>query len=60
MTIIKRDGDFVPFDCKKIINAINKAFIEVDGKIYENDTATDISLEIAKRVEASLTPISVE
>ena len=60
MTIIKRDGDFVPFDCKKIINAINKAFIEVDGQVYENDTATDISLEIAKRVEASLTPISVE
>ena len=60
MTIIKRDGDFVPFDCKKIINAINKAFIEVDGQVYENDTATDISLEIAKRVEASLTPVSVE
>ena len=60
MIIVKRDGEFVPFDCKKIINAINKAFIEVDGELYENDTATDISLEIAKKVNQSLTPVTVE
>jgi anaerobic ribonucleoside-triphosphate reductase len=27
----KRDGTQVPFDKQKIIDAINKAFIEVDG-----------------------------
>jgi transcriptional regulator NrdR family protein len=31
MKVIKRDGSRVPFDKTKIINAINKAFIEVDG-----------------------------
>lgn len=31
MYIIKRDGTIVLFDKNKIINAINKAFIEVDG-----------------------------
>ena len=30
--IVKRNGDLVPFDKNKIINAINKAFLEVDGK----------------------------
>lgn len=28
--IVKRDGSVVEFDKNKIINAINKAFIEVD------------------------------
>ena len=45
--IIKRDGTKVPFDENKIINAINKAFIEVDGILYENDTAQDIAAEIS-------------
>jgi len=31
MSVIKRDGSQVKFDSQKIINAINKAFIEVDG-----------------------------
>ena len=43
MFIIKRDGTKVPFDKEKIINAINKAFIEVDGELYENETAEDIA-----------------
>lgn len=46
MYIIKRDGTIVLFDKNKIINAINKAFIEVDGQLYENDTATDIANDI--------------
>ena len=46
MYIIKRDGTVVLFDKNKIINAINKAFIEVDGQLYENDTATDIAIDI--------------
>jgi transcriptional regulator NrdR family protein len=29
--VIKRDNSKVVFDSKKIINAINKAFVEVDG-----------------------------
>lgn len=31
MNIIKRNGTEVPFDKHKIIEAINKAFIETDG-----------------------------
>jgi hypothetical protein len=31
MNVIKRTGERVPFDYLKIIDAINKAFIEVDG-----------------------------
>jgi len=29
--VIKRDNSKVDFDAKKIVNAINKAFVEVDG-----------------------------
>lgn len=53
MNIIKRDGRKVPFDKNKIINAINRAFLEVDGQIYETDTAEDIAFEIAQRVNES-------
>ena len=44
--IIKRDGTTVPFDKDKIIKAINGAFIEVDGQLYEDDTAKDIAKDI--------------
>ena len=60
MSVIKRDGDIVSFDANKIITAINKAFIEVDGKLYENDTATDIALEIGKKILNSQTDVTVE
>ena len=43
MKVIKRDGAIVPFDIEKIIVAINKAFVEVDGALYEEDTANDIA-----------------
>ena len=47
MTLVqKRDGTLVPFDKKKIISAINKAFIEVDGQLYEDETATEIAEDI--------------
>ena len=46
MLIVKRDGTQVQSDRDKIINAINKAYIEVDGKLYETDTAYDIAIEI--------------
>ena len=58
--IIKRDGSQVPFDQQKIINAINKAFIDVDGCLYETDTAEDIAHEIALIVLKSDKNISVE
>ena len=51
MIIIKRDGTKVPFDKKKIENAISKAFIEVDGKIYEDETI----MEIANYIENKIT-----
>ena len=44
--VIKRDGTRVPFNRKKIEDAINKAFLEVDKVLYETDTAYDISKEI--------------
>ena len=50
MKVKKRNGDIVPFNKQKIIDAINKAFIEVDGQLYETDTAEDIALEIEKEV----------
>ena len=50
LQIKKRSGDIVPFDKSKIVTAINKAFIEVDGALYETDTADDIALDIEARV----------
>lgn len=46
MLVIKRNGDIVDFNKQKIIDAINAAFIEVDGKLYEDDTAYDIAYDI--------------
>ena len=60
MRVIKRDGTSVPFDSRKIVDAINKAFLEVDGKLYENDTATDIALEIGRKVDSSQFNVTVE
>ena len=50
MYVIKRDGSKVNFNKKKIINAINKAFLEVDGQLYEDDTAKDIANEIERDI----------
>lgn len=60
MNVIKRNGALVEFDPHKIINAINAAFIDVDGILYETDTATDIAIEIGKQIDKSKTNISVE
>ena len=51
MFIIKRDGTKVPFDKDKIIRAINGAMLEVDGRVYEYDTAKDIANDIEKELE---------
>ena len=50
MYVIKRDGTKVPFDKNKIIDAVNKAFLEVDGQLYETDTAEDIATDIEKYI----------
>ena len=49
MYVIKRDGTKVLFDPNKIIRAINKAMISVDGALYEDDTAADIANLIMSR-----------
>ena len=49
LIVVKRNGKKVPFNKQKIINAINSAFIEVDGKLYEDDTARDIAEDIEKQ-----------
>ena len=61
ITIIKRDGTKVDFDKNKIITAINSAFMDIDGELYETDTSTDIADDIEKRlIEANVKEISVE
>ena len=63
MIVIKRDGTKVPFDKQKIINAINKALIEVDGCLYETETAEEIGETIEAHVMGARLigePLSVE
>lgn len=50
----------MPFDKQKIVDAINKAFIEVDGTLYEDDTANDIADEIKYSVKIADHDVSVE
>ena len=51
MMIIKRNGVKMPFNREKIINAINKAMIEVDGQLYETETANEIADILEAHVE---------
>ena len=60
MNVLKRSGEIVPFDGERIVHAINKAFIDVDGQLYETDTATDIALEIGQKADKINRPFSVE
>lgn len=47
MYVIKRDGTKVLFDINKIVTAINKAMMQVDGCLYETETAEEIADIIA-------------
>ena len=58
MLVKKRNNQIVEFDKNKIIEAINKAFIEVDGQLYEDDTSKDIANEIIKENKVDI--LSVE
>ena len=62
MYIIKRNNQKVEFDKQKIINAINKAFLEVDGEIFETDIADDIANKMELLVQNTWeeTPYTVE
>ena len=62
--IEKRTGELEDFEKRKIINAVNKAFLEVDGVLYETDTAADIADDIEdilyKMDETTDAPVTVE
>lgn len=60
MYVIKRDGNKVEFDRQKVINAINAAFLDVDGILYETDTAEDIATEIGALIAKNENGVSVE
>lgn len=60
MNVLKRSGEIVPFDGERIVHAINRAFLEVDGQLYETDTATDIALEIGQKADKLNRPFTVE
>ena len=44
--IVKRDGTQVPYDRNKIICAINKALLEVDGNIYSGYISENVTTSI--------------
>lgn len=56
--VIKRNGKKVKFDKEKIINAIEKAFLEVDGKVI--DKSHQKAKEIAEYIENQDKNLSVE
>ena len=60
--VIKRNGKLVGFNKEKIENAINKAFVEVDGELFEKDTAATIADELYElyKAHSGLGNVSVE
>jgi ribonucleoside-triphosphate reductase len=60
MQVYKRNGEVENFDKNKIITAINKAFIEVDGILYETETAEDIADAIERFVGLNNYPVPIE
>ena len=58
--IVKRDGTRVEFSQQKIINAINKAFEEVDGQVYSEEIAQDIAEEIYEEYTHYLSDWDIE
>ena len=49
--IVKRDGTQVPYDRNKIICAINKALLEVDGNIYASYISENVTTSIENYFE---------
>ena len=56
--VIKRNGKKVKFDKEKIINAIEKAFLEIDGEVI--DKSHQKAKEIAGYIESQDKNLSVE
>ena len=56
--VIKRNGKKVKFDKEKIINAIEKAFLEVDSEVV--DKSHQKAKEIAEYIESQDKSLSVE
>ena len=54
--IIKRNGDIIDFNKYKIIEALEKAFLEVDEQIYEYDTIYEIAKDV-ERIIPNNSPI---
>lgn len=54
--IIKRNGDIIDFNKYKIIEALEKAFLEVDEQIYEYDTIYEIANDV-ERIIPNNSPI---
>ena len=53
MLIIKRNGMKVPFDKQKVVDAVNKALLEVDGCLYETETAEDIGEALEAHIQGA-------
>ena len=53
MIVIKRDGTKVPFNKEKVINAVNRALFEVDGCLYETETAEEIGEALEAHVQGA-------
>lgn len=49
--IIKRNKSKESFDRNKIISAMSKAYIEVDGQLFEDDTVNEIADEIYEDIK---------
>ncbi len=62
MKIVKRDGRTNEFDIMKIVNAISKAFIEVDGELTEasEKIAVDIAIAIKDSCKDGVTVEEVQ
>ena len=53
MLIIKRDGKRVPFNKQTVIDAVNKALLDVDGCLYETETAEEIGEALEAHVQGA-------
>ena len=61
MFVKKRNGDKVPFDKQKIINAINGALIEVDGMVKDTNFSETIAENVNRTIyQNALEDIAVE
>ena len=52
LEVQKRNGDIVPFDKEKIIDAVNRAMIEVDKILYEQILQKILLLKLKKWLNA--------